>query len=240
MFLSSGMWWSARTTCWSSLGRSSSSWSSPSPSSGTCGMFAVSCSVRISSLPSSLSSWSQYLQIRHREPSGLVRSPQISRLLQNLQCPDPHNEGDPGRRHHDHNHHHILQHVTKITIILISGSCAKHAPIPHLRISSLHWLRLRWMGKLVFLGLDDILFPNQNVCIKRQTHIIIISRWSLVLTTSSSPPWWAPANVFSGLAIKRLKTKNIPSLINGDDMFATFNSIPMERALPVWVYRFYI
>jgi len=26
------------------------------------------------------------------------------------------------------------------------------------------------------------------------------------------------------------------SLINGDDMFATFNSIPMERALPVWVY----
>ena len=31
-----------------------------------------------------------------------------------------------------------------------------------------------------------------------------------------------------------------PSLINGDDMFATFNSIPMERALPVWVYRFQI
>ena len=30
----------------------------------------------------------------------------------------------------------------------------------------------------------------------------------------------------------------LPSLINGDDMFATFNSIPMERALPVWVYRF--
>merc|ERR1719369_1786364 len=26
------------------------------------------------------------------------------------------------------------------------------------------------------------------------------------------------------------------SLINGDDMFATFNSIPMERAMPVWVY----
>jgi len=26
------------------------------------------------------------------------------------------------------------------------------------------------------------------------------------------------------------------SLINGDDMFATFNSIPMDRAFPVWVY----
>ena len=163
MFLSSGMWWSARTTCWSSSDRSSSSWSSPSPSSATCGMFAVSCSVRICSLPSSLSSWSQYLQIRHREPSGLVRSPQISRLLQNLQRPDPHNEGDPGRRHHDHNHHHILQHVTKITIILISGSCAKHAPIPHLRISSLHWLRLRWMG-------DSNIFHNIWNHILRTTH----------------------------------------------------------------------
>ena len=27
------------------------------------------------------------------------------------------------------------------------------------------------------------------------------------------------------------------SLINGDDMFATFSSIPMEKTLSVWVYR---
>ena len=38
--------------------------------------------------------------------------------------------------------------------------------------------------------------------------------------------------------IKMYFDDTFPSLINGDDMFATFNSIPMERAMPVWVYRF--
>ena len=34
---------------------------------------------------------------------------------------------------------------------------------------------------------------------------------------------------------------NFSSLINGDDMFATFNSIPMDDSVPVWVFsRLYL
>ena len=78
------------------------------------------------------------------------------------------------------------------------------------------------------------------------------SRWSLARTTSNSPPWWVPASVSSGqcritfipwfdnmyVYVRMYFDDTFTSLINGDDMFATFNSIPMERALPVWVYRF--
>ena len=134
MFLSSGMWWSARTTCWSSLGRSSSSWSSPSRSSGTCGTSAASCLVRILIFQTvdylvlgchshSIHSihhhryhyhhnrhWKPFL-IRHREPFGVVWPSQIPRLLQDLQRPHPHHEGDP---------------IESYVIIMLNMTCYYH------------------------------------------------------------------------------------------------------------------
>ena len=94
-----------------------------------------------------------YSETRHWKPFGLVWPSPIPRLLQDVQRPDPHNEGDQR-----------VPFSELVQLTLISGSGPQHAPLPHLCLPPIHRLCLCWMGNLSFWkGIKEIGSPFQVI-----------------------------------------------------------------------------